>query len=836
MKRYITGLLYVILCLTKATFAQAPAPILTASGDQLYCPLSAIPIVTDFDIQNPSSAPINEVYVQISEGYDARYDQLYLTGNHPNITSSWNQTTAKLQLTIATGTTLQEISEAVSDITFESTDNSFEGGRVFSITTGQANYLASTGHYYEYVSALGISWEEARLAAEQRTYYGLQGYLATLVSPEEAQLSGEQADGAGWVGGTDQDQEGVWKWVTGPEGLNGGLVFWYGDATGYSPSYANWNISQPDNAHGGPGEDYLHITDPSVGIRGAWNDLRIEGDPPEVWAYHPKGYIVEYGGMPEDPDIDISTSTRIYAAEITKTESSETYICGPKEVTLKAEANTGTVYWFETASGGTPIYEGKEYKPRVDSTTDFYVSAGPTGCYDSRREKITIKYFEPVTISNNKVMLTNCLVDGSDDTSSTFDLEEAIPMINADPSYYYKFYNSLAEAEADTNMLEETVMNITASREVFIRVSNQTPCYEIVSLELKISSSRPPENFMYTAGVCDDDGSPDGQFLFDLNEARTALLNALPADENFTISFYENSDDALNERNRITNEANFINYIPGHQELFVRIENENTNGCYAIGPYVELVVNEMPEFDLPEFGQFCSLQPSYEIVPSNTGGNYNYEWYDEEGNLIGNNQEVTVTSPGWYSVFAISSEGCTSETKMIEIIDSGPAVLNRENVSITATGDTYEIGIINPELLGIGDYEFALDAPSGQYQTDENFYDVLPGTHTLYVRDKNGCGTTSLDLLLFGIPKFFTPNHDGYNDTWNIKGIANGQNYRIEIYNRYGKLLKQVTPNSAGWDGTYKAQALPADDYWYYVHLENGTSYKGHFSLIREIN
>ncbi|MCG9972815.1 T9SS type B sorting domain-containing protein [Christiangramia crocea] len=810
-----------------STFAQAPK--LAASGDQLYCPLSTIPIVTSFSIQNPSSSPINAVFIQISEGYDAQHDRLYLTGNHQNISSNWNQTTAKLQLNISPGTTLEQITEAVSNIYFESTNNSFRGERVFSITTGQANYLASTGHYYEYVSDLGISWEDAKIAAAQRTYNGLQGYLATLVSAEEAQLSGEQADGAGWIGGTDKNAEGVWKWVTGPEGLNGGLVFWYGGSSGYSPNYANWNINQPDNAHGGPGEDYLHITDPSVGNRGAWNDLRVDGDPPGV--YHPKGYIVEYGGMPGDPEIDISASTRIYAAEIT--ETSATYICGPNMVSISAEANAGTVYWFTAASGGTPIHEGTNYNPTVNSTTDFYVSAGPKGCNESQREKITVTYFEPITVINNNVKLTICTVDGSQETSSTFDLEEAIPMISSDSSYYFEFYTSQADAESETNMLDETLLNISTSSEVFVKVSNQSPCFEIVRLSLEVSSSNLPQNFIHTLSTCDNDENQDGLHNFDLSEARGTILNALPADQNYSISFYSNSENALNEINEITNEANFINETPGRQELFVRIENESTNGCYAIGPYVELVVREMPEFDLPEFGQFCSMQPSYDIIPIDTDETYNYAWYDEEGNLISNNRELTVTSPGWYSVFATSSEGCTSETKMIEIIDSGPAALTWENVRVTATGDTYEISIIDPELLGIGDYEFILNTPTGQYQNDGNFYNVLPGTHTLYINDKNGCGISSLELFLFGIPEFFTPNGDGYNDRWNIKGIPNQENFLLSIYDRYGKLLIRLDQQSNGWNGRYLGKLMPADDYWFHLNLKDGTSYKGHFSLIR---
>ena len=96
---------------------------------------------------------------------------------------------------------------------------------------------------------------EAKAAAETKTYFGLQGYLVTILFPEEAQLAGEQAAGAGWIGGSDAQTEGVWKWVTGPEA---GTVFWNGGPNGSTPNYANWNSGEPNNCCGG--EDYAHIT------------------------------------------------------------------------------------------------------------------------------------------------------------------------------------------------------------------------------------------------------------------------------------------------------------------------------------------------------------------------------------------------------------------------------------------------------------------------------------------------------------------------------------------------------------------------------------------------
>ncbi|RKR11398.1 gliding motility-associated-like protein [Flavobacterium sp. 90] len=81
-------------------------------------------------------------------------------------------------------------------------------------------------------------------------------------------------------------------------------------------------------------------------------------------------------------------------------------------------------------------------------------------------------------------------------------------------------------------------------------------------------------------------------------------------------------------------------------------------------------------------------------------------------------------------------------------------------------------------------------------------------------------------------PKFFTPNNDTYNDYWTIDFAYLAPNTGIKIYDRYGKLIKELVNNGA-WDGTFLDQEQPASDYWFTVTRLNGTEYRGHFSLKR---
>ena len=279
-------------------------PVLIATGSQGFCEEGApVNVVESISITDTDDTQLDAMSVQISSGYENGEDVLSIIGLHPNITSNWDAAAGRLTLT---GPALfSEFESAISNVQYSNGIVPVTtGARVFSITLEQANFLQESGHFYEFVSDVGIRWDDARDAAALKTYYGLQGYLATLTSQEESDLAGSQITGAGWLGGSDVDVEGVWKWMTGPEA---GTVFWNGLAGGSSPNWAFWNTGEPNNVGAG-GEDYAHITDNTIGIPGSWNDLPIAGGNN---AYEPKGYVVEYGGTTGDPVLQISATTTI---------------------------------------------------------------------------------------------------------------------------------------------------------------------------------------------------------------------------------------------------------------------------------------------------------------------------------------------------------------------------------------------------------------------------------------------------------------------------------------------------------------------------------------------
>jgi gliding motility-associated-like protein len=211
---------------------------------------------------------------------------------------------------------------------------------------------------------------------------------------------------------------------------------------------------------------------------------------------------------------------------------------------------------------------------------------------------------------------------------------------------------------------------------------------------------------------------------------------------------------------------------------------------------------------------------------------YMFEWKLNEEVLLGEiGASITALQEGTYEVTVTEIlTGCMASTTTQVVISSPPLTYDVQVTeafasqhNITATAD------------GIGEYVFQLDDNS--FQESGYFLNVVPGSHTLTIKDIYGCGSVTIEVAVIDFPRFMTPNQDGYHDTWNILGISVGDpTAKIYIFDRFGKLLKQISPMSPGWDGTYNGNPLPSNDYWFRIeYTENNIKkqFSGHFTLKR---
>lgn len=215
-------------------------------------------------------------------------------------------------------------------------------------------------------------------------------------------------------------------------------------------------------------------------------------------------------------------------------------------------------------------------------------------------------------------------------------------------------------------------------------------------------------------------------------------------------------------------------------------------------------------------------------ITNDNPNNHFYQWFY-------NGADTGITTPsfeanqiGTYTVIVTAPNGCSNSRELTLVPSNEPTIDNLELTELT-TNNTATITV-----SGEGDYEFAIDSEFGFYQDENTFSNIEPGFHTIYVRDKNECGNTSIEFSILGFPQYFTPNGDNINDIWKPIGASIDFNSNLElfIFNRFGKLLSTTT-SLKGWNGQLNGFNLPSNDYWYIMNHPNGKQYKGHFSLVR---
>jgi gliding motility-associated-like protein len=111
-------------------------------------------------------------------------------------------------------------------------------------------------------------------------------------------------------------------------------------------------------------------------------------------------------------------------------------------------------------------------------------------------------------------------------------------------------------------------------------------------------------------------------------------------------------------------------------------------------------------------------------------------------------------------------------------------------------------------------------------------------TYTLKVTNSNGC--TSQDQVSvkvspsLTVPNTFTPNADGINDIWEIKGLIAYQEATIDVFNRYGQKLFHSNGYSSPWNGTLNGQTLPSACYYYIIDTKiNHQVLNGYVTIIK---
>ncbi|MBF02397.1 MAG: hypothetical protein CMP76_03785 [Flavobacterium sp.] len=492
----------------------------------------------------------------------------------------------------------------------------------------------------------------------------------------------------------------------------------------------------------------------------------------------------------------------------------ELYFCSPYSL----EAPVYGTYYTEPNASGTLVTPSMVF----EETKTFYIYNidTTTGCYQDI----------PFTVYYNYIGLPNY-----DNISScdSYTLETLTHTPASPNSYTIDYYSQPGGNPADIINPNDYTISTTQTIYVYAKNGDRYPCTEEKSFTVTISET--PDLSTYAIDFAALDGSNHcGEFTLPTLTPTTYQINY----------YSQPGGDSAN----LINPNNYTFSVPAAStsetfDIWVHARAANNDACndethfqFTVSPrsvfsVADGIICIHPETNMVEQTATLVVPQDSSLNPSN----YAIEWY-LNGNLMGTGFQYIADAIGVYDVVPIklipeNAPECSYDATTVEVTASSVAL-----AEVIVTEDFEEVAIATVNILtGFGNYEYQLDG--GAFQTSPVFTDLSSGDHTIVINDLYGnCGDSQVTFTVIKYPKFFTPNNDGYNDQWNIYDLKDTSGTTISIFDRYGKLIKQISPNGPGWDGTYNGTPLPSTDYWFIVSYQyNGEerTYKAHFTMKR---
>ncbi len=503
----------------------------------------------------------------------------------------------------------------------------------------------------------------------------------------------------------------------------------------------------------------------------------------------PGTYTIHWNYNDGNGNIETQTqSVTINSVALPNINSPQTF-CIQQNATLSSIIISGTnIKWYDAATGGNLLTNSTVL---VNGTT-YFASQTINSCESLR---------VPVTISIQNTPAPNgaanqILCSNTNPTLSSINISGTA--IN-----WYATNNS-------TTILPNTTALINGTSLYATQTINGCESMNRLAVNVTLITTLNANN--YSQSFCDD--LNDGTENVVLSNYNTNLIASTTG---ITFSYYTSFASAENQI--ISDELNLnYNLSLGLHTVYVRLDS--TNGCHQV---VELHLSLFPKpiILIKDIMPICSGK----TIVVNAGSGFNsYNW-----STGATSQSIIISIPGTYSVTVTKNYGLQvcSSTKTFTVVLSQIATIT----SITTEDWTDIENVIIVNTSGNGIYQYSIDGIN--YQDSNTFTGLLSGFYTVYVRDKNECGSVDENVFLLNYPKFFTPNNDGFNDFWRIIFSQVEPNLTVIILDRYGKLITTIKSNSPGWDGTYNGKQMPSDDYWFVVHRENGQEHRAHFALKR---
>ncbi|MFD2909938.1 T9SS type B sorting domain-containing protein [Flavobacterium ardleyense] len=470
--------------------------------------------------------------------------------------------------------------------------------------------------------------------------------------------------------------------------------------------------------------------------------------------------------------------------------------------------------------------------------------------YDTLTQCLSIVSFD-LNVFPNPTAVAPSPIKICGDVTATFNLNARINQItNGNTNYQVLYYANNADLIAGTPITDpETYTSISTTIICEVTDPTNSSCKTLVDLELIVMSFPVSNSNTTPIEICNDSGFD----YFDLTVRELELAGPTPV-ASIDFKYYKDLSEALasGSINHIVSPNNFRNTTVNFQKIYVKlnsktnIDSETGLPCFKILE-IDLYVRPFPENNLlVEPYTICIDQQNNITYPitiktSLNSTDYTFQWYTDNDATNGNeiigetSSSFTTANVGLYSVKVTNISNAANCASVFNFSTKNSVVPNVVTVTpneLIAFG--VENTIVANAIPASTDYLYSIDGTN--FQESNIFTNIPPGDYTLTATNKYGCGDVSDAFTVIDYPKFFTPNADGFNDTWNINISTALDVALIRIFDRYGKLITVITPDNEGWNGTLNSKPLPSTDYWFTIEYTKNNikkEFRGHFSLIR---
>ncbi len=411
---------------------------------------------------------------------------------------------------------------------------------------------------------------------------------------------------------------------------------------------------------------------------------------------------------------------------------------------------------------------------------------------------------------NPLLTLEQCDIDSNpNDGLSIFNMESAEAFVlqnTGSTEDQVLFFENLNDAQLNINAITNTLYANTQNQQtLYARVFSFSECFAITELRLIVNPGTYLDEYT-TIDVCE------------LNTSGIAISQIQSVLENdfigAAVTIYANANNALLAQNPL---SNFTQINLSIEELFFRVSYGDN--CGFIG---SILVNVVAQPTVEDQEVFLCSDEGAAIELAFEENFASYVWSTNE-----TTPSIMVTETGVYTVTVSNTAGCEKDVSFV-VTEETPLIIDR--IEVQDFQDDNTINIIIVEENGSENITYSINGGITFSESNE-FVDVYPGVYDIVVK-RGECNAASETILIGGFPKFFTPNGDNINDTWQLLQKEYYPNAIIELYDRYGKNLNYIKADSE-WNGTYRGVPMPSGDYWYKLVLENGRVITGNVTLKR---